>query len=90
MRRTNLPSAARSRLTRAEQARRRRQHAMRLNISIRYQGRLKILVDIGPVWIGIIITMLATSFWPQLHPVLQFLPSLTGVSLPILDMLRRG
>jgi hypothetical protein len=48
-------------------------HAMRLKIGLHYCSGLRLSLEIGPAWIGIIVTMAIRQVWPELAPMLPLI-----------------
>jgi hypothetical protein len=44
--------------------------AARLHIDIRLRNGLQAKLDIGPAWIGVTISTIVASWWPQIAPLI--------------------
>jgi hypothetical protein len=75
IRRRSTTTAVRRRRSPRRTIRQQLRRAARLYIDVKLRNGLQIRLDIGPAWLGLVISALITAWWPQflplLHPLLK-------------------
>lgn len=61
----------RRRPTRRPSTRQRLQRAARLHIDVKLHNGLRIVLEIGPAWLGLVISFMGAIWWPQLAPLIR-------------------